>query len=54
MNNQCQTVEFQDEMANIDEVSHVEQNGSSTWKDINLLVILEILTGIIVIISPNF
>ena len=39
LKDQCNTVEFQDQMATIEEVCHVEHHGSTIWKDINLLVI---------------
>ena len=38
LKDQCSSVKFQDSMANIEEVCLLENSGSSTWKEIHLLV----------------
>lgn len=38
LRDQDKSVEFQEKMATIEETCQVEHNGSTTWKDINLLV----------------
>ena len=41
LRDQDKSVEFQEKMASIEETCLIEHNGSTTWKEINLLVKLQ-------------